>query len=1046
MNISEVSVRRPVLITMIFVLVSTVASIFLPKLDIALYPSVSMPMLYVSVSCNDAGPEEIELQVAQLLEKQLGSIEGLESITTSSSSGRCTAMLEFSYRTDLDKAADTVTNKFSSISRSLPSWADTPTLMRFDSSSSSSEILELLITGPYSQEDLKTIASDQAANLLLRIDGVADVTVRGGDNTKYEVRLDADRLNSLGLTMSQVSQALSGRNTQGSAGSFEQDGMSYSITLDQRFRTLEEIEQTVITVINGIEIKVSDVADVVVSSTSGNAMSYINGEPVVMMSVSNESDKNASSVANAVIEGLDEINSQLPTGVQISVQRNSTSMISSTMNEVYKSAIMGVVLAAIVIFIFLRGFKTTFIITISMPISILITLMVMSIAGITVNSMSMSGLILGIGMIVDSSICILENSYKFREAGYKPAVSAILGSKRMFGAIFASVATTVCVFLPLLIYRTELGSIGMMFRDLILTVCISLTASLFVAITLVPALFGSILSVNSRVQKPIRNRFFGAIDTAMGKFQKLLDRAYARALSYCLKHKFIVILLFVLLLVFALGFFTNIGMSLTPAMNTDDSVSLSVTLPQGTVRSVTLKEVFRVEELIENTLPEGSWTSISARAGGNNSGSLTISLPDITEQKLSASQIKDLIRPLLNGNASATWSFGGGRGWGSGSTINIEIHSKDSDRAKEAADMIASIIAEYVPEAQNITTDIANGSPKIELEIDEELANSFGLTASSILSTVRSALSGVTATTLNTFSSSNTYSLTVNFSDDSFQSLDDIGAILIKTSGGYVRLDTFVTFKRGTAARSISRENGERVNHITASAKEGYASSEVQSKVNAALDEHLILPDGVTLVQSGDMQQFQSYSSTLITIIVLALVLVYAVMAAQFESLSDPLIIFISIPMFLIGVVIIHLVMDQDFSLFSIVGMVALIGVVVNNGIVLVDSINYEVRHKKPIYQSCLLVAMQRLRPILMTTLTTILGMVPMAFFPGDGAEMMQPIALTFVGGMITGAFSTLFLTPVLYSVINKRRERHFEDPMSLTNQLLEYDTGKLEI
>ena len=704
----------------------------------------------------------------------------------------------------------------------------------------------------------------------------------------------------------------------------------------------------------------------------------------------------------------------------------------------YNSAILGVILAALVIFIFLRGFKTTFIIALSMPISILVTLMIMSIAKITVNSISMSGLILGIGMIVDASICILENSYQYREKGYKPAVAAILGSKRMWGAIFASTATTICVFIPVIIYKSDLGMMGMLFQDLIYTICISLVASLFVAVILVPALFG-VMRVDTRIQKPIRWKPLRVLDRAMADAETWMEDFYSRMLKYFLRHRLLFILLLVCLLVFSLGFLGNIGMSLAPGSSTDDSVTLSLTMPNGITRDVISHEVFRVEELIENTLPKDSYESISARVS-SSSGSLVINLPDITEQKYSASEVKSLVSPLLVGNPRATWSYSSGRGFGSSSAIDVEIHSNDSASALAASDQISAVIASYVPDAYNISSDISNGAPKYTMVVDHEIASRLGISASTVLSTVQNALSGIKSTTLNTFSDTTTYSLYVEFEEDSISSLDDVGSLLVQSKGGLVRLDSFVTFESGTAARTIRRENKVRVNHVTASARDGVSSNLIQAQVDAALEEHLVLPDGVSIVQSGEMSTFKEETPTFIAIVLIALVLVYAVMAAQFESLTDPFIVFATIPMLLIGVVFIHLVMNQDFSFFSIVGIISLIGVVVNNGIVLVDAINYEVSRKTPIFEACQIVARQRLRPILMTTLTTVFGMVPMAFFPGSGAEMMQPIAITFVGGMVTGAFLTLLLSPVLYSIFNKRKEKYFYDPESRANQISEYD------
>lgn len=1039
MTVSELSVRRPVLITMVFVLVCAMAVIFLPQLDVALYPSVAMPVLSVSVSCTDAGPEEVEQQVAKVLENQLGSIEGLESMTTSSSSGSCRITLEFSYETNLDDAYSAVSAKLSSITRQLPSWAGTPSLMRFDMSSNSSTIMSLRINGPYTQEELRTIAEETVANLLLRIDGVAEVSVSGAGSTGYYVEVDPVRISALGLTLSQVSSALSSKNVSGSAGSMEHGDMNYTVSVDHRYTDISQIRDTIITNKNGVDIKVGDVAEVVVEQKQNTNTSYINGDPVVTMSVTNTSDSNSSAVAELITQSMDQINSQLPEGAVVTITRDNTSMISETMNEVYKSAIIGIVLAALVIFLFLRGLRTTLAISISMPISILITMMVMSIAGITVNSMSMSGLILGIGMIVDASICILENSYQYREKGYKPAVAAILGSKRMFNAILASTLTTICVFIPVLIYRTKLGMMGMMFLDLIITICISLLSSLVVAVTLVPALFGSILKVDSRVQKPLKRRFFIVLDRTCSKIENALKALYRKVLDYCLDHKLIIIALMVLLLVFSLGFFSNIGMSLAPSSSSDDSVTMSLSMPNGTVSRVAREEMFRMYNLVVETLPEDSYTSISSRSG-STSARIEIVLPSLSEQKYSASEIRKMLTPILGTNPSAVWTAGSGRGFGGGSSISIEIKGQDTTAVLEAVNSITAIISEHVPEVENISSDVANGAPNVKIVVDQQAAADLGISNQAVLSALNNAVSGITATTLNKISSGTTPKLYVEFEEGSFSSIEDLGSVLINTSGGAVRLDSFISFEYGTSPRSIQRENKARVNHVTASSKEGVSDSQIQASVNKALEDYLLLPDGVTISQRGQMSQFQDYTPILTAIIAMALILVYAVMAAQFESLTDPFIIFMTVPMLLIGVVLIHLIMGQDFSLFSIVGIVALIGVVVNNGIVLVDSINYEVRRKTPIRQACLTVAEQRLRPILMTTLTTVLGMVPMAFFPGSGAEMMQPIALTFVGGMLTGAAMTLVLTPVLYSLINRKREEHYEDPDSLINQLSEYD------
>ena len=423
MTISELSVRRPVLMTMVYVLIMVIAVVFLPKLDIALYPTVDMPVLSVMVDCEDAGPEEIEQQVAKVLENNLSSIENLDTMTSISREGMCMLIMEFDYGTDLDEAKDDVQSSLNMVSRMLPNWADSPQVMSFNANSSST-IMRFTLSGDMTVDELQTLAEDDIIPLFERIEGVGEAEAFGGSEIEYEVLVSQNRLEAYGITLNQVSSAIAAHNVQSTAGEITQDGVDYQITLDGRYRSIEDIENTVVADINGYPVLVKDIADIQISTTTRARESYYNGNKIVTISVSSDSDSNETTVAAAVKEALPEIISTLPSGITLEIQRDSTEMISSTMNEVYSSAIEGVLLAAAVIFLFLRGIKSTIIIALSMPICILITLMVMSVANISVNSMSMSGLILGIGMIVDASIIILENTYSFRQQGEKSAIAA----------------------------------------------------------------------------------------------------------------------------------------------------------------------------------------------------------------------------------------------------------------------------------------------------------------------------------------------------------------------------------------------------------------------------------------------------------------------------------------------------------------------------------------------------------------------------------------------------------------------------------------------
>ncbi len=1044
MSLSELSVRRPVLMTMVYVLLCVICLVFLPRLDIALYPDVELPVISVMVSCNDAGPEEIELQVTQSMENALNSLQNLDTITSISRDGMSMVVLQFNYGTNLDEAYDDVSSITSMMSRRLPDWAENPSVIRFDSTSTGS-IMRLTLTGDRTQDELQYIAENTIQPLFERIEGVSQVSVYGGSPVEYRVDVDPNRLEAYDITISQISSMIAARNMQSTGGEITQRGMDYQITTDARYMTLDDIKETIVGyAANGIPIYLQDVADVVEETRTGGRLSYLDGNEIVTINISNESDANETTVAKAVREALPEIQSVLPAGLTLEIQRDSTEMITDTMDEVVNSAVQGVILAALIIFVFLRGIKTTIIISLSMPICILFTLMLMAITGMSVNAMSMSGLILGIGMTVDASIIILENTYTFRQRGERSAVAAILGSKNMFTAICASTLTTICVFVPILIYKYDIGMIGIMFQDLVITVCISLFCSLFVAVTLVPALCGSILKINTRTQKPLRWKPLRAIDDAMENAELRMRNAYVKVLNFFLNRKFLLILLLVLLLIVSLIKFSDLGLSLFPMSSTDDSVTLNLTLPQGTTQDVTKEYVFEMEKKVLATLPEDSYTSMLTQVGSSNTGSIEIDLPPITEQTYTVSDIQNMLRPLLNENPEATWLFSNMRSM-SGSGIQVAIHAPDTALSLQVAEDIMDILHTYVPQVENIDSDLDNGAPKYSINIDQQKAQDLGVSISNLTTTVQAALTGVTATQISTFDAETTYDLVVQIDKDQIQSIEDLEALMIPTStGGTVRLDAVADLVEGTAPLTITRENKQRVNHVTADIMEGYAANDVQAAVDEALAEHLVLPEGVTLEQTGEMSTFAEYLPTMIMIIALALFLVYAVMAAQFESLVDPLIIFATIPLLMIGVIWIHVAMGQQFSLFSIVGIVALIGTVVNNGIVLVDCINRLVDQKVPVKQACLQAAYGRLRPILMTTLTTILGMIPMAFFPGDGAEMMQPLAVTFTGGIITGAFLTLLLSPTLYLILNKHREKKYNDPDTLTNQLREYDMRRL--
>jgi len=1044
MKISELSVRKPVTTGMLYVLVCVIAGIFVPRLGVALYPSVTMPVLSVFTTWTDVGPEEVEKNITRVLESRLSVVSGLESMTSTSSSGQSSIRLTFGYDVDLDEALTDVKEVLTRAANVMPDEASVPTVRRFDISAS--PFMRLSVSGDVPVTELKVVADDTIAPLLERIKGVAQADVSGGAAKIVRVDVNENRLRAYGLTLSAIASALNSQNLRSSGGTLVDHGMDWEIYLNEGFLSLDDIRRSVVSsvaippagssVTRHHVVLLEDVAEVYEWNDYTGGRVYIDGVPGLYISVTNETDSNSTTVARAVREALPEINQALPRGLTLSVIRDDTKMITSTMNEVYTSAVQGGLLAMLIILLFLRSVKGTLVIALSMPISILVTLLGMAFMDLTLNIMTMTGLILGIGMIVDSSIVVLDNIHRYREKGVNSAVASIKGSSQVVVAITASTLTTLCVFLPILIYKADLEMLGLMFFDMVVTVVISLSVSLIVAITLVPALCGSILRLDTRTQKPLRLPLLSRADTVVENALSRLENAYAKAVSFVLKNRLLVMTLVVLVMIISLLRFSSLGMSFGPPSNTDDMVTITMTLPVGTNREVTQEALFRVQEIVRQKVQ--GYTSLILTVGRENRGNLLINLPPVDTQQVTPLQIQELVQRDLEQIPNATFTFSAGRRFRPGTPIDILLTSDDSDAVEKVSTEIATILRDKVSGLKDVSSDFEAGRPQYTMVVDRDRAAALGVSITAIATEIRGALNGITAT--NWLNGSDEIPVEIHLPDMDIASLSDIGRLVVAGKTGKVSLDNLVSFKVTRAPTTITREEGLRVNHVTANLETGLAASKVQPLVESAIAANLVLPESVKLTYAGESQDLGESGKTMIVVILVAVFLVFVIMAAQFESLVDPFIIFFSIPLLAIGVAWIYVFTGQTFSLFSAVGVVALVGIVVNNGIVLVDYANGLMHQKMSAFDACVEAARNRLRPILMTTLTTVIAMVPMAFFPGDGGEMMQPIGITMVGGLLSGAVMTLFVTPIMYHLFNKRRERRFDDPESLQNMLATYE------
>ena len=1027
MSVAEHVVKRPVLGIVVFGLVAIVAMYLVSGIAIDELPEFNFPILAVSTTYRNAGPETVEKAVTKSLESQLVNLSGLKSLTSTSSEGSSLIMLEFDFGENLDAKTNDVRDRIDRVRQLLPDDADSPAIMRFDPNSF--PILRIAVQGSRNQDELRALAVNTIQDRLEQINGVAATSVNGGREKIVRAEISQNRLEAYGLTITGIAGTLAAQNMELGAGSIEDGSKNYSIRTIGEYRSVDDIAETVIARRGDADIRLLDIGTVQLAYPDETSTVYINGENGVYVGVTKQSGANAVAVANAVYTKLAEIEALLPQDVRFEIVEDETTGIRDMISELVNSALLGLVLAVGVLFLFLRNIKSTIIIGISIPFSILVTLLVMNLAGLTLNMLTMAGLILGIGMIVDCSIVILENIFKYRERGAKPDIAAILGSQEVMSSIISSTLTTLCVFVPLFLFKSQLGMIGELLLSLIFTVGISLTSSLFVAIFLVPILSSKYLPLQTRLQKPLKNKKLIAADAAIEGAINRLTAGYTRLLAKAVNHRLLTTLLVCAAFIGSALVLPRLGMTMMPGMN-DDVVGLEVELPLGTryedtravmlqLQEIAIAEIKGAKNIIANVGTSGSFF------GGNATykGELSVTLDMDNPAADTSNQVKQKLRAHFANfpNATLTFSAGIAQQMSGGADIDLALRIDDIDAGLAMAQEIAALLKESVPELGEVAIDMTEGLPQIEVVIDRQRAYNLGLSVSAAASEIAAAMNGLTATTFRY--AGNEYSVVLELREEDRAKLPDLQRIFIAANtGNLVPLANFCSLEKGLGPVSIKRENQARVIHITGSVTGKQRINDVEAKIKQVIGENIILGDSMSISYEGQWKEIAKMIPVFALILTLAILLVFGVMAGQYESFKDPLINLCTIPLMLIGVAAIYLITGQSLSMFSLIGIVMLVGIVVNNGIVLVDYTNLLVGRGVPVRRACIEAGSSRLRPVLMTTLTTILGLIPMAFFPGKSATMIQPIGLTVIGGLVSSTFITLFFIPVLYSFINEKR------------------------
>ncbi|WP_294427528.1 efflux RND transporter permease subunit [uncultured Treponema sp.] len=1023
MSISKKTLDHPVLTLIVFVLLLIMGLFTLKNVAISLMPDVDSPYITVRTSYTNAGPESVEKSVTKVLEGQLVSVSGLKNLTSTSSSGSSSISLEFNYGTDLDAATNDIRDKISRVTRNLPSDAGSPTIFKMDSDSM--PIMRIAVRGNRSNDDLKQIAEDQIIDLFEQVDGVAEASVSGGRTKIVRVDISQNRLAAYGLTMANVYSALGKQNLELGGGKITEGTHDYTIRTVGEFSSIDEVNDTIITTLNGYGVKLSDIGTAYLGYKDKSSEVYINGQPGIYVSITKQSGKNTVTVAKAAREKMAEIQEILPSDMRLEIIRDSSTSINDTINTLIESAYTGLILAVIILFLFLKSGKSTMIIAISIPLSIVITLLCMNFAGITLNMMTLTGLILGVGMIVDASIVMIENIYVYRSRGAKPKVAAVLGSQEMVMSVISGNLTTICVFVPFLFFIKNLGMMGQMFKGIIFTVVIALVSSLFVAIFLVPVLAGKFFPLTNRKEKPVSfkplRRFYELLEIPLVK----LTGVYRKALNAALSHRLVTCIVCVSVLLMSIVFIPTLRIQMMTGGG-DDSVTMNLTMPIGTTLSETTAVLKTFERICEEEI-KGYTTLITSigTGGGNTSykGSIQINLPSSDEQIDTAESIQKKLRAHFGDFTDARFSFSQGyMRQMTGSSFKLKIRSDDLDSALKVASQVRGVM-ESIPDIGEVSIDTEEGLPEVEIEIDRQRAYSFGVDVTTVAKEINYAINGVTATTYR--QDGKEYSMILMYQKGDRQSVADLEQIYVNGSKGKVSVANFAKVVKGLGPVSIRRANQTRVVTVSADNNGKRNDYEVESDIKEGIASTFIIPDGVTISYEGNWKDTQEQGQVYGLIILMAILLVFGVMAGTYESFKAPFINLMTIPFLIIGVVFVYKLTGQAFSMMSAVGLIMLVGIVVNNGIILVDYTNLLIDRGYKMKEACLEAGASRLRPVLMTTLTTILGMIPMCFATSGSAGMVQPIGVAVAGGLTSSTFITLFFIPVLYSLMMKERKQN---------------------
>jgi HAE1 family hydrophobic/amphiphilic exporter-1 len=1009
---------------MLSAVIVLLGAISLSKLPVDLMPEFTQPTISINTNYPNVGPLEIEELITRPIEQSVSAVAGITRVDSNSREGGSNVRLNFNWGTNLDAAADDVRSRLDRVRGRLPEEADPPTIFKADSNAQA--IMQVGVEGDFDPVTLRELAENDLSPRLERAPGVAAVTINGGLRRQIHIDLSKEKITALNLSVDRVVQALRQENQNLPLGQIDQGDSTYLVRSQGQFGSIDDIANLVVLTREGVPVYLRDVADVKDSTEDRRQFLRINGRPGVRMSINKQSGENTVSVAQGIRAEVARINRDVP-GVKLTVLDDSSVFIERAIDNVKEHALIGGILVVLIIFAFLRDFRSTLIVCTSIPVSVIGTFALLYFGGFTLNTMTFGGLALGIGMIVDAAIVVLENTHRHLHMGKDRMTAAIDGSEEVWSAILASTLTHIAVFVPLLFLS---GISSILFTQLSFVVMFSLSMSLFVAVTIVPVLCSRWLHLpqEQKAHTGPLGRFYRASEA----FLENVDERYRRTIHWALAHRPTVIGSAAALVALAALLYPRVGTELLPQTD-EGQVNINAELPLGTRMELTEAAMLRLEEMVKQSVPEATTILVNGGGGGGgfggggntNRGTIQVKLVPRDQRTRTSDEIAQEMRRRLSGLAGVIVRANPGGGnfqlnqilnGGNDARLTLEIRGHDLDDARRVQQQAITLMQDTQGIA-DVRVGADQGRPELAIRVDRPKAAMLGLTVNGVAQTIQTNVAGTTAAQFR--QRGNEYPIVVRLREEDRGQVVDIGDVLVNTpSGQVVPARNLLAVDRETGPVQIDRKNMERI--VKVNAEPEVALSEAVTNVQARLGQIRVPPEFSIGFGSEVEEQAKSFNQLKI-VLILAVLLVYAVMASQYESLRDPFIIMFSIPTASIGVVGGLLLTRTSFSMQAYIGVIMLAGIVVSNAILLVDYINtLRRRDGMELREAVEIGGRTRLRPVLMTSIATMLGLVPMAIGLGDGGELQAPLARVVIGGLLASTIVTLVLVPAVYTLFEE--------------------------